>query len=232
MITIVLVEPKNPENFGAILRVMMNFGFKNLIVINPQFSFDDEKIRRVAKHAYKLVNNVKVFEKFEDAIKGFDLIIGTTAKISKSDSNFLRSCIELKNLKEICKGNIAIVFGREDIGLLNDEVKLCDILATIPTSKEYPALNLSHAVAIFLYELSNLKIKKFRLASQKEKEVLFKYIEELLEIVKFPSSKEKRRKAIIMFKRIIGRANLTGREINTILGILRKLLKILKAKEK
>ncbi len=231
MITVILVEPKNPENFGAILRVMMNFGFKKIIVVNPQFSFEDEKIKKVAKHAYKLVNNVKIFRKFEDAIKEFDFVIGTTAKIPKSDSNFLRSYIKLKDLKEMLKGEVAIVFGREDIGLLNEEIKLCDILVTIPTSRDYPTLNLSHAVAIFLYELSSLKIREFRLASQREKEVLFKYIEELLEIVEFPSSKEKRRKAIIMFKRIIGRANLTGREVNTMLGILRKLLKILKAKE-
>jgi len=109
------------------------------------------------------------------------------------------------------------VFGPEDVGLTNEETSACDLLVQVPTSDEYPIMNLSHAVAVVLYELSTAKLPKFRVASQKELEVLDGEMDKVLE------GWTKKDVVKLIFKRIFGRAVLSGREVNTLIGFFRKV---------
>ncbi|MEM3615414.1 MAG: TrmH family RNA methyltransferase, partial [Candidatus Methanomethylicia archaeon] len=162
-------------------------------------------------------------------VKDFvDFMVGTTSK-SGHDYNVARMSITPKMLVESMKdvkGNIGLIFGRESIGLKNEELKLCDIIVTIPTSKMYPSLNLSHAVAIILYELSSSQLSSrqegFREASRIEKEKLLEYFSKILETLNIPSHRKER--AFIIFKHVIGRAFISGREAYTLMGVFRHIL--------
>jgi len=125
------------------------------------------------------------------------------------------------------KGEIAIVFGREDIGMLNEELGLCDLVITIAASREYPVLNISHAAGIVFYELFRENEKKSerrerlkRVAKREEKEALLERLSLLLETIKYP--KFKKEVALRIFKRVIARSGISGREAHTLAGIFKE----------
>lgn len=226
MIKLVLVGIQNPGNLGAIARVMKNFGVKDLILIDPQCDPKaDEAIFR-AKHAKQIIKRAKVRD--FDVLKKFDLVIGTTSKLG-SDYNIPRVPVLAEEFahKINRKAKTAILIGRESHGLTNEELKLCDFIVSIPTSKKYPAMNISHAVAIILYELFK-ETKKSKLGdtitpmSGKDKEIILKKIDHILENMYF-ATETKRDTQRKVWKRIITKAMLTKREAFALLGFLRKL---------
>lgn len=226
MIKLVLIGIQNPGNLGAIARVMKNFGVKDLIHIDPQCDPKaDEAIYR-AKHAKQIIKRAKV--KDFDVLKKFDLVIGTTSKLG-SDYNIPRVPMLAEELahKINKKSKTAILIGRESCGLLNEELKLCDFIVSIPTSKKYPAMNISHAVAIILYELFK-ESKKSKLGdtvvpmSGKDKEIILKKVDNILDNMYF-ATETKRDTQRKVWKRIVTKAMLTKREAFALLGFLRKL---------
>lgn len=157
-ITFVLVEPAVPENIGAAARALKTMGFCNLALVNPCDHLS-QPARWLAHASEEVLENASVYHSFEEAISGFDFVIGTTAKrrmvkfeyftISKL-GNFLSA--KLKTIQKI-----AIVFGREESGLRNDELKKCDIVSGIPMKTTYPSLNLAQSVMLYAYELAKLE---------------------------------------------------------------------------
>lgn len=232
-ISVIVVEPKYAGNLGAIARIMKNFGFNKLYVVSPSFDINNDDCRKYAMHAQEIIDNAEIFENFEDAVKDIDYVVGTTSKDSKNEKHHLRKAIDVRKFaREIYKieGNIGIVFGREDYGLLNEELKKCDLIVKIPASKEYPSLNLSHAVNILLYELfmNKYKERKRVLADGKEKEKLYEFFRILMEEVNYPE--HKRENTEIMFRRIIGRAMLSKWEYHTLMGVFKKAINAVKKK--
>ncbi len=232
---IVLVEPKYGGNIGSVARAMANFGFKNLAMVKPpKIGLEG---RKSAMHARELMEGARVFKTFKDVVGAYDFLVGTTAKIA-GDSNKLRTPVLVEELSKSLdtKGRIALVFGREDHGLLNEELELCDALITIPTHQGYPTLNLAQSVGVVLYELSkveNKKIyerrKKFRLLSKVEKDVLFRFYDDLVDEIyemKFENGLAKR-----TFKTLVGRAFMSGREAKTLTGLFRKSAERLKRRK-
>jgi len=228
-IYVVLVEPEFSGNIGFIARVMMNFGFKNLILVNPKASLDDTAYI-FASHADSVLDEARIISSLDELVSEFDFIVGTTSKVG-SDYNVLRIPITprrlAKSLADV-EGKIAIMFGRESIGLTNKELALCDVIVSIPSSDVYPVLNVSHAVAIILYELFTYGLKKrgktlkFREASRVEKEILLRYFDRILEAVDYPDYK--RRIAQTIFRHVIGRSFISGREAHTLMGVFRSVL--------
>ena len=228
---IILVEPKYAGNAGSVARVMKNFGFSNLILVSPQFSLDDEDCIKFAMHAYDIIEKAKIYDDFDEVVKKMDYVVGTSAIESRDDKHHLRKAFTAKQFaKEIYKldGKIGIAFGREDYGLLNEEIKKCDLLVKIPTSDEYPSLNLSHAVCIVLYELfvSKYKPVEVNLADGKEKEKLYEFFEKLLDAVNYPEHKKENTK--ILFRRVIGRAMLSKWEYHSLMDVFKKAIQSLK----
>ncbi|RLF62628.1 MAG: RNA methyltransferase, partial [Thermoplasmata archaeon] len=151
---VVLVEPKYSGNVGAVARVMMNFDFSNLYLVNP-CELDKDCFSR-AMHASSIIENAKIFDSFEKAIKDLDFLVATSSVATDSEKKHLRKAILVEDFsKKILEvdGRIGLIFGREDFGLYNSEIEKCDLLVKIPTSEKYPSLNLSHAVCITLYNL-------------------------------------------------------------------------------
>ncbi|MEM4260335.1 MAG: RNA methyltransferase [Candidatus Woesearchaeota archaeon] len=231
MISIILIEPENPGNVGAVCRVMKNFGFERLIIVNPMCDVNSIEAIKRAKYAKELLKKAKM----EKNLPRFDILIGTTGKLS-NDYNIPRVPLMpwqlLEKLKSInySKNKIGIIFGREGIGLTNQEIEKCDFILTIPTSKEYPIMNLSHAVAVILYELSkNNKdnIGNFPLMTVKEKEQLLKQINKTLDNLTFTSPDKKRTQQTI-WKKLVGKSFLSKREAFALIGYFKKLNEKLK----
>src|SRR2546427_307513 len=147
-------------------------------------------------------------ESIDEAVHGADLIAGTTGIATQSEKRFLRIAStprEFAARMAIMDGTLALLFGREDFGLLSEELARCDALVSIPAAEEYPILNISHAAAIVLYELFAAETKRHpREASQAEKEHLHDALRDLLDATRYPTHLKGR--TIIMFRRMIGRA--------------------------
>ena len=220
MITVVLVEPEHPSNIGAAARAMANFGFKKLILINPKCNhLDNEAILRAKHSALKILKSAKVAD--FSILNNFDTVIGTSA-IESIDYNVMRSPLNPEQMKKFATKNTAVVFGREGKGLKNNEIAMCDFIVKIPTSKEYRTMNVSHSVAIILYELSKIKENKIRLATKKEKEILLNQIRKSAENMDF-ATKEKKETQIKVWKRVIGKALITRRELQALFGFFKKI---------
>jgi TrmH family RNA methyltransferase len=220
-IEIVLVAPIYEGNVGFAARVMKNFGFDRLVLVDPCTLGEEASAR--AAHAQDVLNGAKVCT-IEDIFSRSSLVIATTGSVSKSVCTPMRmpfySPRELREHIAELDGRIAILFGRENWGLNNEEVKRSDIVCTIPTSPEYPILNLSHAVGVVCYELANLPRPEYRLASPYEMGHLYRHIDRYLDAIHHP--KFKRENTMIMIRRVLGRANLTTREASTLHGLLRR----------
>lgn len=229
MISIILIEPELSENLGFVARAMKNFDFKSLVLINPNCSLD--KANKTAKHGKDILKKAKI-KKF-DYLRKFDYLIGTTA-ILGTDYNIPRNPINPEQLSEklkkidLKKIKIGILIGREGSGLKNSEIEICDILVTIPASKKYPTLNISHAASIILYELFKTKKEKsnthIQFAAKKDLEIVNKYFIKVLNKLDF-QTKEKKETQKKVWKRIFGKALLTKREAFSVMGFFRKLLK-------
>lgn len=228
MISVVLVGIETAGNVGSVARVVKNFGLKELILIDPKCDPQSKEAWDRAAHARDVLKRAVVAD--FSYLKRFDYVVGTTAKLG-TDYNIPRIPMtpgelagKLGSIDK--KTKVAILFGRESFGLLNEEIQKCDFTVTIPTSKVYPTLNVSHAVAVVLYELfrgeleANVK-ERYTPISGKEKDVALEMIENTLNKMHF-ATPEKRETQKRLWKRMIGKAMLTRREAFALLGFLRK----------
>ncbi|MDG6219320.1 MAG: RNA methyltransferase, partial [Candidatus Thermoplasmatota archaeon] len=143
-VTVILVEPKYSGNVGAIARCMMNFDVEQLILVNPCDLDDEAYIRAV--HATSILDTALICDSFKEAVTQVDFVVGTSAIYTNSEKKHIRIPVSLKDFVDKIQkvnGTIGLVFGREDYGLLIEELAVCDLLVTIPSSKSYPSLNLS-----------------------------------------------------------------------------------------
>ena len=204
----------------------MNFDFDKLYLVKP-CKLDDECYAR-AMHAKKILDDAKIFSSFEDAFKNLDYLVATSSIESQNDKRHLRNAISLKEFaKKIFEidGKIGLVFGREDYGLYNEEIAVCDVMLRIPSSDSYPSLNLSHAVILVLYALYAKKLfkpKKKRQMGKIEKEKLYEFFSKLLDEINYPLHKKENTN--VMFRRIMGRAMPSKWEYHTFMGVLSKTL--------
>ena len=152
-VCIVLVAPEHDGNIGAVARSMMNFGITDLRVVGRETDWSEETRKR-AKNAQYVLENASGFDSLLAATSDCSLVVGTSGKREHGDKTVMRHFLlpeELPNRLSGIKGKSALVFGPEGKGLLNDQLRLCDLLVTIPTWEGYPILNLSHAVTILCF---------------------------------------------------------------------------------
>jgi len=220
-INIVLVAPIYEGNVGFCARVMKNFGFCRLVLVDPCQLGDEAKAR--ASHAQDVLAAAETCT-IDDVFSRSNIVVATTGTVSKSVCHSMRmpfcSPKELRERLKDADGLVSILFGRENWGLSNEEVRQSDIICTIPTSEDYPILNLSHAVGIICYELADMPWPSIRLASPNDMEYLYHHIDRYLDTIHHPQFK--RENTIVLIRRILGRANLTTREASTLHGLLRR----------
>ena len=225
-IYIVFVECETPGNIGFLARTMANFGLKNLVLINPPTLTNEAYYQ--ATHGKYIVENAKIYPSLNDFYQSqrIDFKVASTGMAGGS-YNLSRIPIRPEELgKSLNVSNkIAILFGREGDGLSNKEIGDCDICVSIPTDPTYPIMNISHAAAIIFYELfknkHDYRVEGLNESGDLEKKYLVKDMEELIDCLDIPD--HKKRNGLKTFNNIVSRAFITGREIYTLKGILRRL---------
>lgn len=179
-ISFILVEPAVPENVGAAARALKTMGYSQLVLVNP-CDYLSGPARWLAHGSGEILEQAQVFSSLKDAIQGFDFVIGTSAKKRsvKYDYYPLPKLPELLSFKGNAVKNAAIVFGREESGLRNDELKRCNLVTSIPMKTTFPSLNLAQAVMLYAWELSKMQAAESVTESTKNQESLRSLIQKI-----------------------------------------------------
>jgi len=154
---LILVSPARAENIGAAARAMKTMGFSELRIVASD-AWQDPAARRVAHGAGDILDNLRTFDTLSDALADIDFSVATTAR-SRAKFRYYATPqqVEAQLLeKRQWVNSMALVFGREDSGLTNEELDLVDLLTGIPMAQDYPSLNLGQAVMVYCYQLSAL----------------------------------------------------------------------------
>ncbi|HDH28748.1 MAG TPA: TrmJ/YjtD family RNA methyltransferase [Euryarchaeota archaeon] len=223
-ICVVLVEPKHECNVGFVARAMKNFGLGRLYFSGRDFKADFKAFECAAHAGDVLRKSVHLGD--SDLNQVFDITVGTTAKTHDKPSSPRHAITprELATRLSDVTGTVGLLLGREDSGLSNSELDCCDMVVSIPTPAPYSTMNLSHAAAVLFYELSQDRETNAENETQQaegcEKEALHKRFNDLLEAVDQPNYKRDVSERI--FRRVIGRAGISGREAHTLAGVFKK----------
>ena len=232
---IILVRPQLPENIGMVARVMNNFNLKELIIVSPREKWPNKKSLESSKQAKTIIKNTKVFNSLPEALSKFQFVVATTNRKRFLEKKIIKSFSFLNRFVKINK-NTAILFGPENSGLSNEDLRLANYLFTINTSKKNTSLNLSHAVSIVSFKIyeyfsiyknrsSNLKNNSSELSNKKELSYFMNYLTNELEKVNFFYPPSKKQSMIDNIYAIFLKASLTKKETNTLWGMLKKLRK-------
>jgi len=153
-VKIILIETTNSGNIGSALRAMKTMNFSRLCLVRPK-DFPSDEVETMAANAKDLIKQIQVVDNLDEALEGMNFIVGTSSRMRKVpwpnetlENASPRIISEVEN-----KTNVAILFGREDRGLTNDELQRCNLHLYIPANKDYPVLNLSMAVQVVCYQL-------------------------------------------------------------------------------
>ena len=154
-VRLVLVGTEGEINLGFIARLAANFAVDEVYLVSPRVDPFSQEVRRFAAHGAYMVDRFQVVDRLEDALSGVELAACTSARVGQR-SDVLRHPVSAREFAERIAArydSVAVVFGRESVGLTREELSKCHLLVHIPANPDYPVLNLSHAVAIVLYEL-------------------------------------------------------------------------------
>jgi len=184
-ITIILHQPRYPENIGAAARSVRNMGIGKLAIVNPQ-QYDIEKVLKLATHeAADIVEKMQIYSDLKTALASYHYVAGTTARLGGQRQVVISPARLAENLIPISKQNqVAILFGPEDKGLSNEDIRYCHTLVNIPTA-EFSSINLAQAVMIICYELFKASMDAKgsfvpRLATRHELDGMYDQLKEML----------------------------------------------------
>ena len=225
-ICIVLVEPEHDGNIGAVARCMMNFGITDLRIVGRDGDLSEETRKR-AKNAQEVLDGAKLVDTLQKGVSDCSIVIGTSGKREEGEKTSLRHFLlpdELPDRLSDVEGRVAVVFGPEGRGLLNEQLRMCDILVTIPTWEGYPILNLSHAVAIICYSwFINCQTGPPSGAGERllEPALRERFREESMRLVRSIPTKEHKRKGIEeTLMRVVMRGLPKNDEMHRLIGII------------
>ena len=229
-IRIVLVGTTHPGNIGASARAMKTMGLEHLWLVAPAFHPSAEASAR-ATGAADILHAATVTDSLEAALKGCRYVVGASARQRSLPWPLIgpRACGE-KVVAEAASGEVALVFGREQSGLSNDELKRCHALVRIPTNPEFGSLNLAMAVQLISYEVrmaSNLDAvpasdREAPLAKSEDMEAFYAHLERALVAADFLNP-DNPRHLMQRLRRMYNRTELDVNEINILRGILTAL---------
>ncbi len=226
-VAIVLYRSRYPENIGAAARGMRNMGLERLVVVNPE-NCDLSRILKMATHgAMDVVENMQVYDDLEEALSAYSFVIGTTARLGGQRLVVQSSANFAKKLAPICVNNqVAILFGPEDRGLTNEDIRLCHRLVNISTA-ELSSLNLAQAVLIICYELRRYRSSEGevfvpRLANRHELDGMYAQLKDILVKISYiqPENPDYFMNSIRQFGT---RLRLRAKEVSIIRGICRQI---------
>ncbi len=230
MISVAVVDAETPGNIGTIARAMKNFGLEELLLVNPpELDPDGEAYGFAGRAREDILPNAREVS-FEYLRENYHTV-GCTAVTNEDARKHVRYPFktprELADSLTDVRADTCLVFGRERVGLTNDELANLDEVCSIPATADYPVLNLGQAATVVLYEMRSLTLESTQLpdpdherATEQEIEGLHDQFGSFLEAIDHPE--EKRAKAGRLFRRLVGRAHPTDREAVSLRGIFRR----------
>lgn len=225
-ITIVLNKPKYAGNVGAVARAAKNMGFEEICLVTGAHLETEEMLPQATHVAAELVDNIRHCETLEEALSDFQYVVGTTARLGSARGPVVSPRQMAARLTGVSQSNrVALLFGSEDRGLTNEDLRWCHLMVNIPTSG-FSSLNLSHAVMILCYEImvSEASPQAFtpKLATAGELDGMYGQIEILLKEIGFlrPENPDY---WMVNIRRFLSRMPLQAREVKIIRGICRQL---------
>jgi tRNA/rRNA methyltransferase len=228
---VVLVEPQLGENIGAAARVMANFGLSRLRLVAPRQTWPNPKASMMAAGADRVLEAAQLFDTTAAAIADCAFVLATTARAHDQAKPVVGPEAAARELAtRVAAGETAaVMFGRERVGLLNEEVALADRIVTFPVNPAFASLNLAQAVAIMGYEWFKLAAngalpfampRKSDSAPKEQLEAFFAGVEQELERVEFFRPAEKRDTMLINLRNIFTRMQPTQQDIQTLHGVI------------
>jgi tRNA/rRNA methyltransferase len=221
---IVLVRPKDPANVGAAARAMKNFGLSDLHLVAPQRPIG-RRAYALASHAEDVLQRARQHASVAEALSGCTLVLGTTARVRKEG----RMYTPREAAQGLSPEGVAVLFGPEDFGLSNDDLKHCQGYIRIPTAA-YASLNLAQAVQIVAYEWfvatsqgeSPPSDAQATRASREVLEGMYDHLLKTLHLIGYTDA-QRERGAERLFRAIFDRAELSAREVAALRGLWRQV---------
>jgi tRNA/rRNA methyltransferase len=227
---VVLVEPQLGENIGAAARVMANFGLARLRLVAPRQPWPNPKARMMAAGADRVLDAAEMFDTAAAAIADCTFVVATTARAHDQAKPVLGPDAAAQELagRVASAETVAIMFGRERVGLLNEEVALADLIVTFPVNPAFASLNLAQAVSIMGYEWFKLNgaglpftmPRKSGPARKEQLDAFLANVEAELDEVEFFRPAEKRETMLINLRNIFNRMQPTAQDIQTLHGVI------------
>ena len=230
----VLIQPQLAENLGAVARAMANFGFNELRLVAPVCDPLDSKAIATAAGADNLLHHAKIYPDWQAAVGDCQWLLGTCG----NQRHLIKEYVPLPLLnKEIdaklSSNKVAIIFGPERTGLDNDILSRCHAIIQIPSNPDFSSINLSQAVILIAYQLSQqdcifkkeLVVGETGLASQEQLHAFLKYLEDTLGAQEYWRVVSKKTNMWRNLQNIFTRLQLTSQDIQTLWGMFNTLAK-------
>jgi tRNA (cytidine32/uridine32-2'-O)-methyltransferase len=230
-IRIVLVEPSHPGNIGAAARAMMNMDLRQLVLVRPR-EFPHPEATARAAGAEVVLAGARVVDTLEEAIADCGFVAATTAR--NRDQNYRVLDVQeaaVRAVAESRRAPVALLFGAERTGLMNEHLEASHVLLRIPASRDYASLNLAMAVQLVSYEIFRARaipgtaavsreIADAPLASPPQMQQLYSHLEQVLQEIDFKDRTRAGTHLMSRIRRFLQRAELDLNEVNILRGIL------------
>lgn len=229
-ISVILVEPAVPGNVGSAARAIKTMGLHNLVVLNGcKFKGEPQAIM-MGHGAGDILEAAREVTTWDEAVAGLHWTIGTTHRKRRSQfSHPLTSREAGQKIAELArKHRVGLVFGREEAGLTDVELRRCNEITSVPSGAAHPSLNLSQAVMIYAYEIfqagrGDLPARRHVLADVREVEQLLKHLGESLEKIGFKPHQGDPESFLRSLRRVLSRAPLEKRDVNVLHRICQQI---------
>ncbi len=230
-ITVILVEPATPGNIGSAARAMKTMGLTDLVVLNGPDKFAIQQQAVMMGHgAHDVLQRARAVSTWEQATEGLHWLVGTTHRKRRPQFPQITEARQAaaKVVPVSREHRVGIVFGREEAGLTDAELRKCHDIASVPQAAEHPSLNLSQAVMLFSYELylaslGEVPRPRYTLATVQEVESMLKHLSESLARVGFKPHQGDPESFLRAIRRVISRAPLEKRDCNVLHRICQQI---------
>jgi TrmH family RNA methyltransferase len=229
-IVVILVEPAVPGNVGSTARAIKTMGLSRLVVVNGCAFKGTDQAKMMGHGAWDILDNAREATTWEEAVEGVHWVIGTTHRKRRSQFSqpmpAREAAVKLATLGQTHP--VALVFGREESGLSDVELRRCNEISSVPSGAAHPSLNLSQAVMLYVYEifqasLTSLPPPRHELASNKELELALTHLGESLGRIGFRPHQGDPESFLRSLRRLFSRAPLEKRDCNVLHRICQQI---------
>lgn len=241
-VRVILVRPQRAGNVGSASRALMNMGLRDLVLVAPECDWLDDEALRFAARARPVLEAARVVPTIAEAQADCVMSFATSGKggLYRRNAGLTAAAAAPIALRAAVDGPVAIGFGPEDRGLLQEETLQFDHVVEIPSAPEYPALNLAAAVAVIAYELrcawmsatidpsgaavrATLAVRDQPLAPDERKQVMFEHLFRALDEIGFFRGQQNPDHLKFALRHLLGRAALSVNEADILIGMARQI---------